>query len=470
VFHKGHFGDKALDAVKAAKSKEKNQQTAKHVPIAIAPRPDATSIAKPANKAPAVTDKFRSELDKNEAEPAKVAATSDVTDVIEIPPWDTIRRHNAEVQRMKPVMEAYGANISKLLNWFATTRNHEDLLEHDFLINLLDLVRHLNQLQIWGPDFQARIDRMEHNVQKTIELIFSEEQGERSKGKMMLIADIQNVKQQVTFILDFINEIMLPLHQYFSDTDLYRYVITRNDNRGEKHQKMWNERAKIALIDPLLAVLRARMKESEALYQNLFTYNITRKERCDELVGTVASLFQHSIELKEMLSDALLWQDKTKTPQGLTHDFAMFQFQRVKQLDEEFSRILDSLLEAETNIGVVECLLEGTTVPAIEWKPVSQIRNTFAESVHHEQYGRLRKLPEPHEFPELHAPKSPVKDQEETFVNKFLSQLGRSDLRPDLRPTSGPGIPPKKRPASDEIVASTSGEPAGAAAAKKLKK
>ena len=118
-----------------------------------------------------------------------------------------------------------------------------------------------------------------------------------------------------------------------------------------------------------------------------------------------------------MQSTALQWQDKLNTPQAQTHDFAMSSFEEIKQADRNFRKILDELFDGEENVNLIECLLEGTTVNAIEWKPVSQISHTYAELVRLEMYGRLKKLPEQHMFPEIDHKTAPPKDQDLSLIH-----------------------------------------------------
>lgn len=240
---------------------------------------------------------------------------------------------------------------------------------------------------------------------------------------MLLISDILQVKEQVTFFLDFIREVMLPLHQYYTDTEFYNHVVSRAKNRGEKHQKMWDDRAKIALIDPLIAVITARIKEGHALYKNLFAYNSARRERMSDIITTITSLLHHDQELENLLTDVLNWQDKQNVPQGLTHDFSMKSFEKVKEQDDNFTRILDTLLDGESQISLVDCLLDGTTVKPVEWKPLSAINHTFEERVRIEQSTRIQEMPSPHEFPELKQSDKIEKDQDMRFVNSFLKQV-----------------------------------------------
>lgn len=436
----GHFGDKALESVRAAKnksitSKPHQQLKQPHIPIAIIDDPPVRfAMPRPVSTPSG---------DGNALNESPSAAP-------DLPRWDSISRYNEELKNMKPDLDKYQHDASILLSWFQSVKSHDDPLDHGFLVHLNDMVRTLCELQIWGPDFQARLDRMQHNVQKTIELIYSDETRDRNKGNMLLITDILRVKEQVSLILDFIHDVMNPLHEYFNGTDFYTHIIPRSaNNRGERHQLMWNDRAKVALLDPLILIITARIKEAENLYHNLFAYNSATKERTTEIVGTVNNIFEHVSDLEEIMSNVLFWQDKSNnTPQGRTHDFAMTTFERIKNLDHNFSRMLDALLEGEENVSLVECLLEGTNVPPVEWKPITQINRTFAEAVRLEQWGRIKELPPTHKYPELEiGKKEPKKDQDMRFVNLFLREVNNS---------RNLGGQTKKR-TSDEPVASTSG-------------
>lgn len=266
-------------------------------------------------------------------------------------------------------------------------------------------------------------------------------------GNMLLISDVTKIREEVKFMLDFICEILIPLHPFYVQAEYYNHIITLSPNRGERHQKMWNERAKVALIEPLTAVITARIKENDALYHNLKTYNSARKERVTDIAAAVNSVLHHAIDLEDLMSSVIFWQDKKNTPQGLTHDFAMTKFSQVKQLDKKFERILDTLFEGEENVKMIEYLMEGTSVPPIEWKPVGSIDMAFDDKVRSEQWGMIRELPPPNEFPELVPHKKLYKDQDKEFVNEFFRQV---DILNNV------GILSKKRDAAEVIAGPSS--------------